>query len=139
MDVLAASRNKAMSILLQTKLCFELFVFVALQQNTGLLCWISFEILDVWDPLRKLFAPPGVPSWLRTWEVLVWFWSLSTWVDGRWLSYGCRKLSLDQCANFGAIVCLNPGAKMLKHSAIEIWSRIPSEIKNKTCWHFFGV
>jgi len=32
---------------------------------------------------------------------------------------------------------LNSGAKMIKHSAIEIWSRIPLEIKNKTCWHFF--
>jgi len=21
----------------------------------------------MWTPLRKLFAPPGVPSWLRTW------------------------------------------------------------------------
>ena len=26
----------------------------------------------------------------------------------------------------------NSGAKMAKHSAIEIWSRIPFEIKNKT-------
>jgi len=30
----------------------------------------------------------------------------------------------------------NSGAKMIKYSAIEIWSRIPSEIKNKTVWHF---
>jgi len=21
----------------------------------------------MWAPLRKLFAPPGVPSWLRAW------------------------------------------------------------------------
>jgi len=27
----------------------------------------------------------------------------------------------------------NSGAKMINHSAIEIWSRIPLEIKNKTC------
>jgi len=27
----------------------------------------------------------------------------------------------------------NSGAKMIKHNAIEIWSRIPLEIKNKTC------
>jgi len=34
---------------------------------------------------------------------------------------------------------LNSSAKMIKHSAIEIWSRIPLEIKNKTCLaHFFG-
>jgi len=26
----------------------------------------------------------------------------------------------------------NSGAKMIKHSAIEIWSRIPLEIKHKT-------
>jgi len=32
----------------------------------------------------------------------------------------------------------NSGAKMLKYSAIEIWSRLPLEIRNKTCWHFFG-
>ena len=31
----------------------------------------SFKILDIvqkiWAPLRKLFAPPGVTSWLRAW------------------------------------------------------------------------
>ena len=27
----------------------------------------------------------------------------------------------------------NSDAKMIKHNAIEIWSRIPSEIKKKTC------
>jgi len=32
---------------------------------------------------------------------------------------------------------LNSGAKMIKHSAIEIWSRIPLEIKIKRVWHFF--
>jgi len=30
----------------------------------------SLKFLDIvqkiWAPLRKLFAPPGVPSWLRT-------------------------------------------------------------------------
>jgi len=30
----------------------------------------------------------------------------------------------------------NSGAKMIKCSAIEIWSRIPSEIENKSVWHF---
>jgi len=24
-----------------------------------------------WAPLRKLFAPPGVPSWLRAWLQLI--------------------------------------------------------------------
>jgi len=33
---------------------------------------------------------------------------------------------------------LNSGAKMIKHSAIEIWSRIPLEIKNKTCLALFS-
>jgi len=31
----------------------------------------------------------------------------------------------------------NSGAKMTKHSAIEIWPRIPLEIKNKTCLALF--
>jgi len=29
-------------------------------------------------------------------------------------------------------------AKMIKHSAIEIWSKIPSEIKNETCLALFS-
>jgi len=24
-------------------------------------------IQEIWAPLRKLFAPPGVPNWLRAW------------------------------------------------------------------------
>jgi len=24
-------------------------------------------VLKIWAPLRKLFAPPGVPSWLWAW------------------------------------------------------------------------
>jgi len=24
-------------------------------------------VKKIWAPLRKLFAPPGVPSWLRAW------------------------------------------------------------------------
>ena len=31
----------------------------------------------------------------------------------------------------------NSGAKMIKHSAIEIWSRLPLEIKNKKCLTHF--
>ena len=31
----------------------------------------------------------------------------------------------------------NSGAKMIQHSAIEIWSRIPSVTKIKRVWHFF--
>ena len=31
----------------------------------------------------------------------------------------------------------NAGAKMIKYSAIEIWSKIPPEIKNKTCLALF--
>jgi len=31
----------------------------------------SLKLLDtvqkIWDPLRKLFAPPVLPSWLRAW------------------------------------------------------------------------
>jgi len=33
---------------------------------------------------------------------------------------------------------LGYGAKMIKHSAIKIWSRIPLEIKNKTCLALFS-
>jgi len=25
-------------------------------------------VQNIWAPLRKLFAPPGVPSWLRAWS-----------------------------------------------------------------------
>jgi len=32
----------------------------------------------------------------------------------------------------------NSGAKMIKYSAIEIWSRNPSEIKNQTCLALFS-
>ena len=32
----------------------------------------------------------------------------------------------------------NSGAEMIKHRAIEIWSRIPLETKIKRVWHFFG-
>jgi len=32
----------------------------------------------------------------------------------------------------------NSGAKMTKHSAKEIWSKVPSEIKIKRVWHVFG-
>jgi len=32
----------------------------------------------------------------------------------------------------------NSGAKIIKQSAIEIWSRNPSEIKNKTCLALFS-
>jgi len=35
----------------------------------------SLKLLDalqkIWAPLRKLFTPPGVPSWLRTWVVSI--------------------------------------------------------------------
>ena len=31
----------------------------------------------------------------------------------------------------------NSGAKMIQYSAIEIWSKIPPEIKNKTCLALF--
>jgi len=33
--------------------------------------------------------------------------------------------------------CSNSGAKMIKYSALEIWSKIPPEIKNKTCLTLF--
>jgi len=37
----------------------------------GKMCWTSFLNIGHSSknlgPCRKLFAPPGVPSWLRTW------------------------------------------------------------------------
>jgi len=33
----------------------------------------------------------------------------------------------------------NSGANMVKYSAVEIWSRIPSEIKNETCLALFSA
>jgi len=36
--------------------------------------WTSLKIIghssNIWAPLRKLFAPPGVPSWLWAWPYL---------------------------------------------------------------------
>jgi len=29
---------------------------------------LSYIVQKIWAPLRKLFAPPGVPSWLRAWN-----------------------------------------------------------------------
>ena len=29
---------------------------------------LSHIVQKIWAPLRKLFLPPGVPSWLRTWS-----------------------------------------------------------------------
>jgi len=36
------------------------------------MCWTYFKTighsLKIWAPLRKLFATPGVSSWLRAWS-----------------------------------------------------------------------
>jgi len=56
--------------------------------------------LKIWAPLRKLFAPSGVPSWLRAWE------KPSDGLDFlmntrdvtlilRWLSPSCSKRNAD--------------------------------------------
>jgi len=41
--------------------------FAPLEKYVG----CSLKLLDInqtiWAPLGKLFAPPGVPSWLRAW------------------------------------------------------------------------
>jgi len=50
-------------------------------------------------------------------------------------SYNTREVKTRQFALLKARS--NSGAKMIKYSAIEIWSKIPPEIKNKTCLHFF--
>ena len=50
-------------------------------------------------------------------------------------SYGTRKDKTRQFALPKARS--NSGAKMIKYSAIEIWSKILPEIKNKTCLALF--
>ena len=69
----------------------------------------SWKLLDIvwkiWAPLRKLFAPPGVPSWLRAWAIPS---------DGlafltnnrdvtlilRWLSTSCSERNADWILSF---------------------------------------
>jgi len=50
-------------------------------------------------------------------------------------SYDTRQIKTRQFALPNARS--NSGAKMIKNSAIEIWSKIPPEIKNKTCLELF--
>jgi len=50
-------------------------------------------------------------------------------------SYNTRQIKNRQFASPKARS--NSGAKMIKCSAIEIWSKIPPEIKNKTCLALF--
>jgi len=37
------------------------------------MCWTQFKNIGhcskIWVPLGELFAPPGVPSWLRAWSL----------------------------------------------------------------------
>jgi len=56
--------------------------------------------LKIWPPLRKLFAPPGVPSWLRVWaKPSDGFLFLTNNRDVililRWLSTSCSKRNAD--------------------------------------------
>ena len=50
-------------------------------------------------------------------------------------SYNTRQIKARQLALPKARS--NSGAKMITYSAIEIWSKIPPEIKNKTCLALF--
>ena len=50
-------------------------------------------------------------------------------------SYDTRQIKTRQFALSKAR--WNSGAKMVKYGAIEIWSKIPPEIKIKRVWHFF--
>jgi len=53
----------------------------------------SLKLLDIvqkiWSPLRKLFAPPGVPSWLRAW----------------WPPYADAQYSIKQSSRTSADLC----------------------------------
>jgi len=39
--------------------------FASLEKCVGYSVKILDIVNNIWSPLRKLFAPPGVPSWLR--------------------------------------------------------------------------
>jgi len=52
-------------------------------------------------------------------------------------SYNTRQIKTRQFALPKARS--NSGAKMIKYGAIEVWSRIPSEIKNITCLALFSA
>jgi len=51
-------------------------------------------------------------------------------------SYSTRQIKTRQFA-FPRKARSNSGAKMIKYSAIGIWSKIPPEMKNKTCLAIF--
>jgi len=51
---------------------------IPLEKCVGYSLKISDIVQKIWDPLRKLFAPPGAPSWLRAWwNIYVQFWVTS--------------------------------------------------------------
>jgi len=50
-------------------------------------------------------------------------------------SYNTKQVKTRQFAS--PKTSSNSGFKMIKYSAIEIWSKIPPEIKNKTCLALF--
>jgi len=51
-------------------------LFVPLEKCFGHHLKILDIVQKIWSPLGKLFAPPGVPSWLRAWNHIK---SISTW------------------------------------------------------------
>ena len=70
-------------------------------------------------------------------RVLVELWRhiLTAWQTDSSNSYNTRQVKTRQFALPKARS--SSGAKMIKYSAIEIWSKIPPEIKNKTCLALF--
>jgi len=52
--------------------------FYHLEKCVGHSLKILHIVQKIWAPLRKLFAPPGVPSWLRAWGIAICF-SIIAW------------------------------------------------------------
>jgi len=45
-------------------------LFAPLEKFVGHSLKLLDTVLKYWAPLRKLFVPPGVPSWLWAWQGL---------------------------------------------------------------------
>jgi len=95
------------------------------------ICWNAFSVLNIWLLAQqcKVSFPPK-----------------SRWVNFKHcnaeLLPDCECLTSNNRSDSDLQFALpkarsNSGAKMTKHSAIQIWSRIPLEIKIKTCLTLF--
>jgi len=95
------------------------------------ICWNTFSVVNIWLLAQqcKVSFPPK-PRWMDCKHC-----NAQLLPDCECLTSNNRSDSDLQFALSKA--CLNLGAKMIKHSAMETWPRIPLEIKNKTCSALF--